>query len=114
MKEIGKYGVGYNVSSEGNNVVLPGFQMEMPVGSYAMRYAKENSIPYHGRISKNAVLLTMIGAVLVILLIVGIIISIRRSQAKKREEEERAAQEQKEKLLAERRAARKKQKEQKE
>ena len=113
VKSIGANGIGITVASDGSNVVQENFKLEMPVGSYAMKYAKENDIPYQGKISQNVVLLVLVGLVLVILLVVGIVTTVRNNKAKQRAEEERIAQEQKEKMLAERRAERKRKKEQK-
>ena len=113
VSTIGANGIGITVASDGSNVVQKDFKLEMPVGSYAMQYAKENDIPYQGKISQNVVLLVLVGLVLVILLVVGIVTTVRSNKAKQRAEEERIAQEQKEKMLAERRAERKRKKEQK-
>ena len=113
VKSIGEHGIGFTVSSDGGNVVQEGFLLECPVGSYAVRYAKENKIPYQGKIARSTMIFVLVVLVLAGMLVFGIVYSIRRSQLQKRQEAERIAQEEKEKMLAERRAARKKQKEQK-
>ena len=114
VQTIGKEGVGFTVDSEGRSIVIPEFRIFAPVGSQAIRYAKENGIDCQGTLTPNQLLFGVIGCVLVILLIVGAVVSVKRSKAQKLAEAERIAAEEKEKKLAERRAARKKQKEQKE
>lgn len=110
VHSIGDRGIGYSISSEGKDVLIPGFSLNVPLGSYAASYAKDNGIPYHTTLSRETGIFILIGLFLVILLIAGSVVSVRSSRAKQREEEARVAEEERQKRLAAYRAKKQKKK----
>ena len=99
LRSIGEYGIGYSVTEDGENALIPDVCLYMPIGSKAYRYARENGLKFQASMPENALMIT-----LVVLLLAGLGIAAAVIKHKEHAAEEAAKQE---RLRAEERAQKK-------
>lgn len=105
---FGEKSIGYSVSTEGKDVLIPDFRISAPLGSKAAAYAKKNGIRCHKTMSKETGVYVLIGLLLTVLLLVGTVLSIQSARKQRQAEAAQLAEAERLKRVEALRAARKK------